>query len=68
MIVSWDPRFPLFVEELYDYFATEIAFYGYPPQERAVPYGLWAFYQGLRIGAQFDRACRETEHAPPAPH
>lgn len=63
-----EPQIPLIVEELYAYFATETAYYGYPPREREVPHGLWAFYQGLRLGAQFDQACREAEHAAPIPH
>lgn len=53
---------PAIVEELYYYFVTEPTPGFWPERLKDDPvqgHGLWAFYQGLRLGVQLTDACLE---------
>lgn len=54
---------PLIVEEIYHYFVTEPNPMFWPEYLRQDPvkgHGLWAFYQGLKLGIRLADACLET--------
>ena len=55
-------QIPIVVETLYHYFVTEPSPEFWPEYLRDDPvraHGLWAFYQGLRLGLQLSDACLE---------
>ena len=55
-----DPNIPIIVELLYRYFVNEPDPGFWPDYLRNDPirgHGLWAFYQGLRLGIQVTDAC-----------
>lgn len=58
-----DNQIPLIVDTLYRYFVTEPNPQFWPDHLKSEPimaHGLWAFYQGLRLGLQISGACLET--------
>ena len=57
-----EPEIPTIVEELYRHFVTEPNPKFWPEHFRHDPvrgHGLWAFYQGLRLGVQLTDASLE---------
>lgn len=59
-----EPQIPLIVEELYPYFVTGPNPNFWPDHLKADPiqaHGLWAFYQGLRLGIQLADGCLEKQ-------
>lgn len=53
---------PIIVEELYNYFSHESTPDHWPRGLENNPvqgHGMWAFYQGLRMGFQLSAACLE---------
>lgn len=58
-----DNQIPLIVDTLYRCFVTEPNPQFWPDYLKSEPimaHGLWAFYQGLRLGLQISGACLET--------
>lgn len=55
-------KIPMIVQSLYPYFVTEPNPEFWPDHLKKNPvqgHGLWAFYQGLRLGVQLTDACLE---------
>ena len=58
-----EKEIPYIVEALYQSFVTEPDPRFWPDYLQSEPvrgHGLWAFYQGLRLGLQISGACLET--------
>lgn len=58
-----ESEIPMVVEELYHYFVTRPDPRFWPDYVKHDPvqgHGLWAFYQGLRLGVQLAGATLET--------
>ena len=57
-----EPQIPLVIEMLYCYWVTEpnpIFWPDYLKHDPIRGHGLWAFYQGLKLGVQLTDACQE---------
>ena len=57
-----EPQIPFVVEELYRYFVMKPNPRLWPDhiQDPIQGHGLWAFYQGLRLGIQLADSCLEN--------